>query len=463
MNDLFSNSLDENVEWGIVGGGIMSFDDDKRKLLQSQDWLQTLVEQDATSSKGSIIASMIDFLPVDHIEKQHKELCAALADPAIKIVSLTITEGGYFLSDGKFDANAPEIKHDIEHPTNPHTIFGMMIQAIIKRREASVIPFTIMSCDNIPENGHVAKEVVVGLAGQMHGPEMAQWIADNVSFPNSMVDRITPGPTAATKAFVKDSYGFEDQAPIFCEPFRQWVLEDNFKSGRPAWETLENVTIVKDVTPFENMKLRILNGGHASLCYPSALLGVAHVHEAMEHPTIGPFLDALERVEIIPTVPPVPNTDLTKYWECISHRFANPVLCDTIGRNCYDGASRQPKFIVPTARDALRAGASVDGLALVSAMWCRYCLGTMEDGTVIPPNDPQWDRLQAKAREAQTQPSVWLSMKDVYGEVGESPVFQEAFARAVQSIQKEGVEGAMKSYIAKFAPQSEEQPMAMVA
>lgn len=199
------------------------------------------------------------------------------------------------------------------------------------------------------------------------------------------------------------------------------------------------------------MKIRILNGGHAALCYPSALLGVKYIHEAMEHETIGPFLDTLEKNEIIPTVPPVPDTDLTGYWGLISQRFANPVLQDTIGRNCYDGASRQPKFIVPTIADGLKAGKSVDGLALVSALWCRYCMGTTETGETIAPNDPQWDRLQMKAEAAKADPAAWLGMADVYGGVGLNPIFAGAFAKALTTIQTKGVDTAMKEYIATHA------------
>jgi mannitol 2-dehydrogenase len=195
------------------------------------------------------------------------------------------------------------------------------------------------------------------------------------------------------------------------------------------------------------MKICILNGGHASLCYPSALLGVDYVHESMGHPTIGPFLDCLERNEIIPTVPPVPNTDLEDYWKIIAQRFSNPTVADTIRRNCYDGFNRQPKFIVPVAKEALKKGESVDGLALVSAMWCRYCQGTREDGSTIEPNDPIWEQLQERALKAKKDPPVWLEMKEVYGDVGQNKEFVEAFTKALENLDEVGVEGAMKRYI----------------
>ena len=448
MNDLFNNDalVESHKDWGIVGGGIMHFDDAKRKQLEPQDWMQTLVEIDADGTKPQLLTSMIDFLPVDHEGKKHEALQDMLMK--VKIVSLTVTEGGYYLNDGKFDLGHAHIQHDIANPDSPQTIFGMMLKALKLRREAGVAPFTIMSCDNIPHNGKVVEGVVVGLAKEMYDEEFVAWLEDNVAFPNSMVDRITPATTESQKKFVKDNYGYEDDAPIFCEPYRQWVLEDNFTDGRPEFEKIDpSITFVDDVAPYELMKIRILNGGHASLSYPAALLSLEYVHDAMEHPLIGKFLDIVEKTEIIPTIPPVPGTDLADYWKLINSRFSNPAMGDTIGRNTYDGASRQPKFIVPVAADGLKKGTKVDGLALVSAMWCRYCQGTVENGDEVPSKDPQWDRLTETAEEAKTNPAAWLAMEDVYGAVGQDPVFQEAFAKALNTINSKGVEAALQQYI----------------
>ena len=443
IDDLIENSQDESdLDWGIVGAGVLHFDQAKRDLLEPQDWLQTLVVRDADTTTARILGSMIDFLEVspEAIQK-------SLEGDSIKIVSLTVTEGGYFLNDGKFDAENSQIKQDIETPNDPKTVFGIIVKALKQRKEAGKTPFTVMSCDNIPHNGDVAKSAVLGLASHIDA-DLGKWIEANVGFPNAMVDRITPATTDEQRDFVKSEYGLTDASPVFCEPFRQWVLEDDFPAGRPKLEVLENVKFVPSVKPYEFMKIRILNGGHASLCYPSALLGLNYVDDAMEHPTIGPFLDALERNEIIPTVPPVPDTSLTEYWKIIGHRFTNPTLKDTIGRNCYDGASRQPKFIVPVVQDNLEAGRSVDGLAIVSALWCRYCQGKTESGETIAANDPQWDRLQALALSAKDDPSLWLNgLKEVYGKTAANPTFQESFAKAMKSIESDGVDGAMKKYI----------------
>jgi mannitol 2-dehydrogenase len=451
MDDLLKMDFERHKQWGIVGASLFSAK--KRQILASQDWLQTLVERDGTSEKASILGCMVDYLPV----QEKKELQKTLTDPNIKIVSLTVTEGGYFLSDGKFDPSFEQIQQDIATPTTPTTIFGMMIHALQKRHEAGLSPFTVLCCDNIPQNGNVVRSLMVELAALMYPQsDLSNWIDTHVAFPSSMVDRITPETTPEQIEHVQTTYGYQDARPIFCEPFRQWVIEDvPFSSGRPAWEKLSgDIMFVPNVEPYEEMKIRILNGGHASLCYPAALLGVDYVHEAMEHPTIGPFLDALERTEIIPTVPPVPDTNLEGYWKVIATRFSNPTIGDTISRICYDGASRQPKFIVPVAADGLQAGTKIDGLALVSVLWCRYCQGMTESGETIEANDPQWDRLQHLALASKTDPTKWLSMTDVYGQVGQDPVFQAAFREALQTMEKDGVEAALKQYIAAAAIQA---------
>mmetsp|Transcript_2723 Transcript_2723/g.3669 ORF Transcript_2723/g.3669 Transcript_2723/m.3669 type:complete len:550 (-) Transcript_2723:105-1754(-) len=452
--DLF----EENKQWGIVGAGLYS--PKKRDRLAPQDWIQTLVERDGTSAKASLLASMIDYLPqnTDDESKKHEALMEKLMDPNIKIVALTITEGGYYLYDGRFNLEDPAIMSDLDNPDSPHTIFGMMIKALKYRKENDILPFTILSCDNIPHNGDVVESIMTGIAeqqcsldDQLACTNFADYIANEVAFPNSMVDRITPACTEASQEFLKKNFGVDDVSPIFCEPFRQWVLEDKFCNGRPDWDKLDlekaNIIFTDDVSPFELMKIRILNGGHASLCYPAALLDLEFVHDAMEHPLIGPFLDIVEKTEFIPTVPPVPNVDLPDYWQSIEERFSNPTIDDSIGRNTYDGASRQPKFIVPVADDALRNGGKIDGLAMVSAMWCRYCQGTTESGKPVPSRDPIWKRLHANAEKAKTDPNAWLSMRDVYGNVGDAPEFQEAFAKALKIINEEGVEAALKSYI----------------
>ena len=231
------------------------------------------------------------------------------------------------------------------------------------------------------------------------------------------------------------------------EGFIQWVLEDTFPSGRPALDKV-GVMFVKDVSPFELMKIRILNGGHAAICYPSALLDIHFVHDAMQHPVIGPFLDKLELEEIVPCVPPVPDTNIQDYYKLIVRRFSNPKIADTIPRLAFDGSNRQPKFILPSALDRLKAGKSVTGLSLVSALWCHYCAGTSDSGRAIPPNDPIAQRLKSAAMAAKADPMAFLAMEDIFGEAGKSPAFRTAFEGWLKALQANGTEATLKSYLA---------------
>jgi mannitol 2-dehydrogenase len=308
------------------------------------------------------------------------------------------------------------------------------------------MPFTVMSCDNIPHNGRVTSEAIVGLA-RLIDEDLADWVSEHVAFPNSMVDRITPATTDRERKILADKFGVEDNWPVFCEPFRQWVLEDHFTDGRPPLEKV-GVQFVPDVAPYELMKIRILNGGHAAIAYPAGLMDIHFVHEAMQEPLVRGFLNKVEHDEIIPTVPPVPDTSLEDYYQLVDKRFSNPKIGDTVRRLCLDGSNRQPKFIIPTIADRLKAGKSVTGLALESALWCRYCFGTTDSGAVIEPNDPSWDRLQTTAKAAKDAPAAWLAMEDIYGDVGRSTAFTEAFAHALDVLWAEGARETLTRYLA---------------
>jgi mannitol 2-dehydrogenase len=233
---------------------------------------------------------------------------------------------------------------------------------------------------------------------------------------------------------------------VFCEEFKQWVIEDHFCNGRPELEKV-GVTFTPDVAPFELMKMRILNGGHAAIAYPAALLDIHFVHEAMEDGQVAAFLEHLTKTEIMPTVPPPPATDLEDYRQLIARRFANPKIGDTISRLCLDGFNRQPKFILPTARERLAGGQSAAGLALVSALWCRYCYGVSESGRAIAPNDDNWDRLQAHAKRAKDEPKAYLEMGDIFGDLASDPAYVAAFSQALQSLWSQGVRATLGGYL----------------
>ena len=434
----------EAHDWAIIGAGVTQFDMATRERLKSQDYLTTVVEQDGASAKARVTGAMIDFIDPANREA----LIARLADPAIRIVSLTITEGGYFIdpATGHFDQHHPAIVKDAAHPDIPETVFGIILAGLVHRRAADVPPFTVLSCDNVPHNGVVTRHALVGLA-RLTDPALALWIESHIAFPNAMVDRITPATGDRERMMAATHFGVDDASPVFCEPFRQWVVEDTFPAGRPPLEHV-GVTFVPDVTPWEMMKIRILNGGHAVIAYPGGLLGIEFVDQAMEHPLILAFLQKIERDEIIPHVPAVPGTKLEDYYASVAHRFANPRVGDTVRRLCLDGSNRQPKFIVPSIADALSKGAPIAGLALESALWCRYCCGTTEVGERIEPNDPNWTHLVPIALKAQDDPNAWLAMQDIYGPVGSNPIFQEAFAAAVYALKKQGVAKTLAAYIA---------------
>lgn len=433
------------LDWGILGAGVRATDAAMREAMLAQDCLSTVIELDPKGKRARRVGAMVGFIAV---APDNAPLIAAMTRPEIRIVSLTVTEGGYFISaaTGSFDTTAPEIVADAAHPERPATAFGAIVAALKARRANGTPPFTVMSCDNLPGNGTVTRAAIVGLA-RLSDPALADWIAAHVSFPNGMVDRITPATGPRERAMAA-SFGLgEDPVPVTCEPFRQWVVEDHFPQGRPPLEQV-GVTFSDHVHAYEAMKIRILNGGHAIIAYPGGLMDIEFVHEAMAHPLISAFLDKVEREEIIPYVPPVPDTDLDAYYTTIRSRFANPEVADTVRRLCLDGSNRQPKFIVPSLRDARATGGKIDGLALVSALWCRYCHGETDSGAEIAPNDPDWGRLVALSRRARAEPALWLGQKSIYGDLGADAPFHDRFAQWLNALWSDGTAATLRVYLA---------------
>jgi mannitol 2-dehydrogenase len=440
LDDLFNSG--SGHDWAIIGAGVLLSDAAMRDRLKAQDFLTTVVEQDNNRTAARVTAPMIDIIAPD----DKPALIERLADPAIRIVSMTITEGGYFIdASGQFNPAHPAIAEDGQNPEAPKTVFGLILAGLKLRRERGIPPFTIMSCDNIPGNGEVTENAVVGLA-KLFDPDFARWIHQNVAFPNSMVDRITPATGQREIDILRNDFGIEDNWPVFCEGFKQWVMEDKFPAGRPRLEEA-GVQFVPDVAPYELMKIRILNGGHAAIAYPAALLDIHFVHEAMEHPLIRAFLAKLEKEEIIPIVPPVPDTSLEDYFDLIERRFLNPKIGDTIPRLAQDGSNRQPKFILPSTADRLAKGLDIIGLSLVSALWCRYFAGTSDSGKAIVFNDASADRLHAAALQAKDDPGAFLVFDDIFGEVAKSELFRQRFAHALGTLWREGTAKTLELYL----------------
>ena len=447
LDRLFSDG--HGLDWAVVGAGTRRTDARMRQALAGQDWLTTVVELDSNGRSARVIGSMIDFAAPDP-----KSVIAHLIDPAVRIVSMTITEGGYYLTEtGEFDATDPGIQRDIAGAGIPETVFGMLIAALRARRSAGVEPFTIMSCDNLPENGATVRRTVLGLANRAD-PEMADWIAQHVAFPNSMVDCITPATSDRQRQLVADQFGIEDAAPVVCEPFRQWVLEERFPQGRPPLERV-GVEFVRDVGAYELMKLRILNGGHAAIAYPAALLGHQFVHEAMADVDVFAFLDALQRREVIPLLNPISGVDYIAYLETIKRRFTNAAIGDTIPRLCQDGSNRQPKFILPSIRQALEERAPIDGLALEVALWCRYCAGMTEAGDPIQVDDGLAPVLGRAGQASRSDAAAFLAISSVFGSLREESRFVEAFTGQIAKIWAHGARKVIRDYVHDWASSAE--------
>jgi mannitol 2-dehydrogenase len=438
LDKLFNLGLDH--DWAIVGAGLMPFDVARRAVLDQQDWLSTVVEMSPEKYAARVTGAMVDFCP-----PEAEAIIRRIADPAIRIVSLTITEGGYFIdaTTGKFDAAHPDILHDAQTPDAPRTVFGILLAGLLLRRKQGHPAPTILSCDNIPENGHVTRQTLAGLAALI-SEELSTWVSETVAFPNSMVDRITPATSESKRAMVAEKFGIDDAAPVVCEPFSQWVMEDNFPLGRPALEKV-GVQFVKDILPFETMKLRILNAGHAAISYPSALLGFECVHEAMADPDIAAWLMQLICDEVIPVLDPIPGIDYRTYLNTCVNRFSNPEVRDTIARLCQDGSNRQPKFILPTIADALAKGRSVDGLALETAFWCRYCADTAEL------DDPRATALKQAALDTRHDPSAFLMLKDVFGALGQNEDFAACFSRQIKALWANDTRSVLRAYLNRKA------------
>ncbi len=433
------------LDWAIIGAGVRPNDEAQRKRLAAQDYLTTLIELDPAGRSAEVTGSMIGYVPV---EEGNGSLIAQMADPAIRIVALTVTEGGYYIDPATkgFDAGHADIQHDAANPERPRTAFGAMIAALKQRREKGIGPFTGQSCDNLQGNGTILRQTMVSLA-RLSDPDLADWIDANCTFPNSMVDCIVPATGPKELALVKE-FGIDDAAPVTHENYRQWVIEDDFCAGRPEWDKA-GATFSDDVHAYEAMKIRILNGGHQVISNPGEILTVEFISGCMSHPLIGPFFRKVAGEEIVPQVEPVPGMTPQAYVELIDRRFSNPEIVDTVRRVAFDGSSRHTGFILPVLRDALEAGSPIEGLALTEALWARMCEGTREDGTAIEPNDPIWDKLTAAAKAAKDRPQSWLDQRDLYGDLGENARFSESFARWLGLIWSDGTEAALRAYLQK--------------
>ncbi len=435
----------EGLDWGICGVGVLPHDRRIVETLNNQDGLYTLVVKHPDGRRESrVVGSIIDmlFAPDDPAA-----VIAAMADPATRIVSLTITEGGYLVNQvtGEFDHQDASIQADLFEGAVPATAFGFIIEALRVRRGAGTAPFTVMSCDNLPGNGDVARKMITAFA-QLKDPELAAWMSEHVPFPNCMVDRITPVTAPSDIAALTESTGIEDVWPVVCEPFTQWVLEDHFVSGRPAWEQV-GAQLVEDVVPFELMKLRLLNASHQALCYLGVLDGYTYAHEVCQDELFVDFLLGYMEKEGSPTLPHVPDTDLGDYRRTLIERFANPEVRDTLARLCAESSDRIPKWLIPVVRHNLENDGEIENSALIVASWARYAEGRDEQGEAIDVVDRLKERVMAAAAAQGDDRLAFLRDRDLFGDVVENERFTLAYVRHLDSLHSVGARATLKQLV----------------
>lgn len=438
------------LDWGICGVGVMPADERMRDVLRAQDGEYTLVVKHADGSRDArVIGALTEYLfapddPEAVIEK--------LAAPETRIVSLTVTEGGYNLDDttGEFNAEDPDVAHDLEADATPKTVFGLVTEALRRRRERELAPFTVMSCDNLQGNGTLARTAFTAFA-RLRDPALADWVEREVRFPNSMVDRITPATTAEDVEEVNERFGVEDRWPVVCEPFTQWVLEDAFSAGRPPYEDV-GVQVVDDVEPYELMKLRLLNASHQAIAYFGYLCGYRLVHEAAQDPLFQDLLARYMDEEATPTLAPVPGVDLPDYKRTLIERFSNPEVRDTIPRLCAESSDRIPKWLLPVVREQLADGGEVTRSAAIVASWARYAEGVDEEGEPIEVVDRLADRLTEIARRQRDEPDAFIANRELFGDLGDDERFLEAYRSALRSLHERGARATLAALAGERQP-----------
>lgn len=433
--------------WAISGVGVLPGDVRMRDALAAQDHLYTLVLKHPDGrNEARIIGSIVDFqLALDDPDAVVERLAA----PSTRIVSLTITEGGYNIDHvtGRFDVDAPAIALDAADPTTPRTVFGLIAEGLRRRRDRGIPPFTVMSCDNLPHNGAVARQSIVAYA-ELVDPSLAQWIAASVSFPSSMVDRITPVTTDADREALRREFALDDAWPVVCEPFVQWVLEDDFPLGRPDWARA-GVQLVDDVAPYELMKLRLLNASHQAMAYFGHLLGLTYAHEATADPDIAELLRRYMLEEGRPTLPPVPGIDLDDYTATLLERFGNPAIADTLARLCAESSDRIPKWVLPVIRENLTAGRPADLAIAVVASWARYAEGVDETGAPIAVVDAMRDELTPLARAYADDELAFLRDRRVFGDLVDDARFTDPYRRTLRDLHELGARKTLQRLLGR--------------
>ncbi len=427
------------TDWAIVGAGVRPSDSAMADALRAQDHLYTMIVRGPTETSVEVIGSIVDFELADD---DATALVERIAAPETQIVSMTVTEGGYPVDDstGDYVADSPA--------AGPTSAFGIIAAALDQRRAAGGPPLTVMSCDNVLSNGDVARAATLGEAARF-GDELVEWIDRNVSFPNSMVDRITPATTDADREWLAAEHGVLDRWPVVTEPFRQWVIEDDFAGERPPLELLD-VIVTDDVAPYELMKLRLLNAGHSCLAYIASLLGHVTVDQALADDQLRAFVVKFLEREARPTVPPVAGIDLAAYTTSLVERFSNPQIGDQVARLCLDGSAKFPKFLLPTIRLQLDGDGHVALSSLALAGWCEYLVRAAgPDATYTAASDPLLAEALDRAARSTVDPLEFLAFDAVFSpDLASDPTFASAFVDGLNRIRSVGLRSAIDHALA---------------
>ena len=438
------------TEWGICGVGLLADDRKIRDVFAEQDCLYTLALKFPDGHREcSVIGSITEYL---FAPDDPERLLEKLSDPATRIVSLTITEGGYNFDrvTGAFQSEMPLVAADLAAGATPQTVFGYVTEGLRRRRLRGIPAFTVLSCDNIQGNGDVAREMFCSFA-ELKDPELGAWMREQVAFPNSMVDRITPVTSADDIEEIANSTGLHDSWPVVAEPFFQWVIEDSFPLGRPPLE-LAGVQLVDDVEPFELMKLRMLNASHQGLTYFGYLAGYRFAHEAVGDPVIAELLRDYMTFEAMPTLHAVPGIDLLAYRDSLIERFQNKHVRDTLARLCAESSDRIPKWLLPVVRDRLAAGGDVTLSAAIVASWARYAEGVDEAGEAIEVVDPLKSELVPLARSQRSNRLAFIQNTNVFGDLAEHEPFVAAYRTALESLYQVGARQTVEALATHYSP-----------
>lgn len=451
VDNLLGKNVNDAREWAICGVGLKPFDAGMRDALVPQDGLYTTIERSASGSKARVIGSINSFLYApDNVDA----VIAKMAHPDTRIVSMTITESGYYYNENTHELQVedPDIVDDLASDLSaPRTTFGYLFAALARRHAAGLKPFTVLSCDNMQKNGTITRSMLLSFA-RLRDPKIAEWIAEHGAFPNSMVDRITPRTSDSDKTDLAAKFGIHDEWPVVTEPFMQWVVEDTFANGRPAFEqvgvqVVENVHMVEK---FECHKLRLLNASHTAMSYIAYLSGFEYVHNVIEHPLFNKFLYNMMHEEVRPLLPEIEGVDIDDYIKQLMHRFSNPTIMDQITRLTLNGSGKLPQFIMPSIAEQIWDSREHNfrRLTLAVASWFRYLNGVDEQGRPIAIDDPMAEKLKALAIEGGTSPGPLLSVKNLFGDdLRGDKLFVEELGRALESLHKEGAMATLAKYV----------------